>query len=52
MKTEQVKGMQEKQTYGFSGKQESAKISLKATKVHVQKRGMNSGISGGSSQCC
>ena len=33
-------------------KQKIPKVSLKATKVHVRKTGMNSGITGGGYQCC
>lgn len=35
-----------------SKEQDPPKITLKATKIQVRKTGMNSGITGGGSQCC
>ena len=40
------------QDKGFEIAQGTAKVFLKATKVHVRKNGVNSGITGGGYQCC
>lgn len=52
MKAKHLKGMSKKPDRNSKVAQETQKVSLKATKIPVRKIGMNSGIDGGSYQCC